>query len=739
MSIFERNKLSILYLLLAFAVLGAFWNVNTNGFINYDDNVYITDNGHIRNGISVEAVRWAFTTGHAANWHPLTWLSHMADVQFFGLTPKWHHLVSLFFHLANTLLLLFVFNKMTGDVWKSFMVAALFALHPLHVESVAWAAERKDVLSTLFWVLTMCAYVYYVEQPRVTRYMAVLVFFALGLMAKPMLVTLPFVLLLLDYWPLGRLRKEKPAGEIRAEQKKQVTQVTPGKGKSGGKHAIRNKMPAQNTTLYEYEWKSIRPLLWEKVPLITFAMASSIVTYIVQQKGGAMDGGIEVFTPGARIANAFVSYIAYLGKMIWPVNLSVFYPHPDSWPIPLFAGAVLLLAGLTFLVIRHSQKLPFLTVGWFWYLGTLVPVIGFVQVGSQAMADRYTYVPLIGLFIVAAWGTPELARRFRLRKELLTVSAVVLLLGIAVITRTQVGYWKSSIHLFKHALETTDRNWLAYGNLGAAYGATGQTAVAIECLDKAIEIAPRYAHAHNNRGLANDFLGKSAEAIADFNKAIEIDPRYAEAFNNRGVAYQGLGRHDRAVADFSRAIEIDSGYVAAYNNRGASYAESGNRELAVNDYIHSLAIDPGYAPTFNGRGTAYMRFGEYRPALEDFSRAIEINPNYLDALNNRGAAYLRLNEYKKAIESFDKALTQDPRCATAYRNRGIAHLGLSEYRQAISDFDKVVALLPNSAKAYFDRAFAYGKLGERDRAIEDLKTAARFGSEEAKNLLRSLQ
>jgi hypothetical protein len=453
MSFMLKNKqIPAICLFIAAAALIAFWRLNQCDFINYDDSVYVTDNIHVKSGLTPGSIRWAFTTGHAANWHPVTWMSHMLDVQLFGLKPRWHHLTNLLFHIANTLLLFFVFHRMTKAPWKSAFVAALFALHPLHVESVAWVAERKDVLSTFFWMLTMGAYIHYVEhrtedgRPKtedggrktedgghpssflrppssVLRYLAVLIFFALGLMAKPMLLTLPFVLLLLDYWPLQRLEPKKSPQEIRTEASEQglgaqgsgkrtPLSATKRKGKSPKmrtgqdiaqsssprKSLVRGLVtpkvsnPGPQSSVLSPQSSALHPLLREKIPLFALAALSCIVTYIVQQKGGAV-GSIEMLSPGVRIANAFVSYIICIGKTIWPINPAVYYPHPRSLPLWQALGAVLLLIAVTISVIRTAKRLPYLTMGWLWFTGTLVPVIGIVQVGGQAMADRYTYSP----------------------------------------------------------------------------------------------------------------------------------------------------------------------------------------------------------------------------------------------------------------------------------------------------------------------------------------------------------
>ncbi len=532
-----RNKqiLLISFFLTAAAVM-AFWQVSGCDFINYDDPAYVTENIHIRNGITAEAIWWAFTTGYAGNWHPLTWISHMLDVQLFGLKPLWHHMTNLLFHIANTLLLFCVFNRMTKAPWKSAFVAALFALHPLHVESVAWVAERKDVLSAFFWMLTMGAYIHYVERPRLKSYLAVLGFFALGLMAKPMLVTLPFVLLLLDYWPLQRLQGAGSQNE-NTSGKLELRSANKRKRKSDRRHRAQAVLPSPVFVPASV----LRPLLAEKIPLFALAALSSIVTFVAQQRGG-MVKSIQAFPLDARIGNTFVSYIAYIGKMVWPNNLAVYYPHPVLWPPWQVLVAVLLLGAVTFAVIRGAKRFPYLAMGWLWFAGTLVPVIGIVQVGQQAIADRYTYIPLIGLFIMAAWGIPELLKKLRNHKEVFVGSAALILSCLFIVTWTQVGYWRNNITLYDHTLKVTSQNYIIYHNRGFAYSTLGDYRRAIEDYDRAIEINPRFVEAYHNRGVAYANLGDYRKAIADYDKAIAIYPGYGLAYHNRLIAIQSLGK-----------------------------------------------------------------------------------------------------------------------------------------------------------------------------------------------------
>ena len=367
-------------LLLALVTLAVFRQVTDHEFINYDDTRYVTENPQVQAGLTLQGIKWAFTTFHAANWHPLTWLSHMLDCQLFGLQPAWHHGMNLLFHIANALLLFLVLHRMTKALWQSAFVAALFALHPLHVESVAWVAERKDVLSTFFWILTMGAYAHYVARPGIRRYLPVLMFFILGLMSKPMLVTLPFVLLLLDYWPLGRLQ---PAADTPSAS----GQMNPGRKKRKAARGYTQDVTQHNAPGFPYPWPVIRSLVWEKVPLFAFSAVSSVITFYAQQKEGAMSS-LHFLPLDTRIGNALVSYVSYMVKLIWPRNLAVIYPYPVSLPVWGVFGAALVLVMITILVLWGVKRFPYLVFGWFWFLGTLVPVIGLVQVGWQAMADR---------------------------------------------------------------------------------------------------------------------------------------------------------------------------------------------------------------------------------------------------------------------------------------------------------------------------------------------------------------
>ena len=717
----KKKQLWLIYIFLAAVTLMAFWQLNHCDFVNYDDETYVSNNPHVRDGITADGIRWAFTTGYRANWHPLTWISHMLDAQLFGLNPRWHHFTNLLFHIANTLLLFAILNRMTKALWKSAIVAALFALHPLHVESVAWVAERKDVLSTFFWMLTIGAYCNYVERPILRKYLPVLLFFVLGLMSKPMLVTLPFVLLLLDYWPLKRFEQKRTAQTVWTEANGPLS-GDKRKGKTKKKQVVTVEAKAKEPADPEYRWALARPLLWEKLPLVLLAALSSIVTYIAQQKGGAVQS-IEAIPLGVRIANAFVSYVIYIGKMIWPGHLAVLYPHPGLWPYWQIVGAALLLVGITLIVTWKAKRSSYLATGWFWYAGTLVPVIGLVQVGSQGMADRYTYIPLIGLFIMAAWGIPELLKGWRYRKEALFLSSALTLSCLFMVTWTQVGYWRDSITLFEHTAEVTNRNSLAYHNLGSAYESLRNYRQAIENYDKAIEIYPKYAQAYFNRAGAYVSLGNPTQAIADSNKAIELDPQLAGAYNNRAAAYVSLGNPTQAIADCDRAIGLNPKYADAYNNRANAYVSLRQYAQAIKDYDKAIEFNPELAYAYNNRAIAYGNLGNHGQAIADCSKAIDLSPEYTDAYNNRAIAYGNLGNHGQAIADCSKAIDLSPEYTDAYFNRASAYVGLSQYMQAIKDYDRVIGFNPKYAQAYINRAGAHVGLGNPRQAIEDCDKA----------------
>ncbi len=588
---------AIVCLLLAIATLAVYWQVRNHGFVSCDDPVYVTNNPCVRSGLTPQGIRCAFTRSPGGLWIPMTWLSLMVDHGLFGLSPGGYHLTNLLFHIVNIILLFVLLKRMTNALWKTAFVAALFALHPIHVESVAWVTERKDVLCTLFFMLTLLAYTRYVKRPDIKSYVLVFFLFALGLMAKPMLVTLPFVLLLLDYWPLGRFRFN----------------------------------PTANARGHEDSRPAIAYLVIEKLPLLFLSAAASVVTFCVQRSAGAI-APVEDISLGLRISNALVSYVTYIGKMFWPHRLAVLYPHPGnslpSWQPVL---ACLLLLCVSILAVRRIHKSPYFLVGWLWYVGTLVPVSGISQAGNQAMADRFTYIPLIGLFIIIAWGVPDLFSRWRHKQIGLATMGVSLLFIFMLTTWLQARYWANSIILYGHTLDVTSDNQIAQFGLGAALSKQGRTADAITHYYEALRLNPYYAKAHNNLGLALAKQGRTADAITHYYEALRLDPHYAEAHNNLANGLVSMGKEDEAIAQYSEALRLNPRYAKAHNNLANVLLSQGKIDQAIFHYSEALRLAPHNAKIHTNLGTALLRSGKINEAIFHFREALRIRPVFPEA------------------------------------------------------------------------------------------------------------
>jgi protein O-mannosyl-transferase len=535
---------------LAAATAAVYAQVWHHQFVDIDDVKYVPSNPMVSQGLSWQGVRWAFTTGYDSNWFPLTWLSHMLDVQLYGLNAGPHHLTALLLHILNSVLLFGLLHRMTKALGPSAFVAALFALHPLHVESVAWVAERKDVLSTFFFFLTLWAYLNYLQRRGVRRYLLLMILYALGLLSKPMLVTLPFVLLLIDIWPLGRV------------------------------------------SLQQLRMRMVWPLVKEKVQLFALALASSAKTYMVQQQGGSMNG-LDRISLTLRLENALVSYVAYLRDAIWPARLAVYYPYPVSLPMVWVAGSILCLAGISALTLQLARRHRYLLVGWLWYLGMLVPVIGLVQVGGQSRADRYTYVPLVGILMMVAWGVPDLLARWQQLRKAVPAAAMVVALACAVVARRQVGYWQDPITLWTHTLAVTTGNFPAHNNLGLALAGQGKFDDAVFHYREALRIKPDYAVGHLNLGAALASQGKIDEAIATTREAVRIQPDYADAYYNLGVALAFQGKIDEAISEYLEALRMEPGHAERHAEVAALLAKTGKIEEARQHYEMALQLNPG--------------------------------------------------------------------------------------------------------------------------------------------------
>lgn len=647
----HNRRYLLVCILLGAATFAVYLPVRNHEFVYYDDNVYVTKNPNVQSGLSWQGVKWAFTSGYASNWHPLTWLSHQLDCQLFGLNAGAHHIVNILVHVANTILLFIVLNRMTKGFWQSAFVAGLFALHPLHVESVAWVAERKDVLSTLLWLLTMLSYVRYAERPSAGRYIVTLVLFALGLMAKPMLVTLPFVLLLLDYWPLGRLGNPK---------------------------------------------YSIRRLLFEKLPLLFLSAASSVVTYLVQQKTGA----VIAMPLSERIPNAICSYLTYIGKMIWPVRLAVFYVHPvNTLPAVRVVTYAVILVLMTVFFACYNRRHRYLLTGWLWYIGTLVPVIGIVQVGAQAMADRYTYVPLIGLFIIIAFVAAQLSGKIPLRKIILPAAAGVILLASALVTSIQLKYWKNSFALFDHALTVIENNAVMQNNYANILSELGRPAEAVKHLDEALKYIPNSPVIHNNFGIALEDLGRLDEAIEHYNFALELDPNFTLAHYNLGVALVKQGRYDEAVRHYKLYIGPDVNVTDVQQDLAKMLARQGKVADAVGQFQKVLAARPDSAEVLSNLGYALAQSGDPEQAIKYYNNALRIDPDHIITHGRLALALAAVGRIDEAIDQCRIVLKARPDDAEMFTNLGILLQSKGNLEEASEAYKKAVQIDPNSTKA----------------------------------------
>jgi tetratricopeptide (TPR) repeat protein len=624
---FAGSRLDLLiYLAMLLATFAVYAQVRHFDFVNYDDPDYTTGNLHVRQGLTAQGLEWALTSRDAANWFPVTWVSHMLDCQFFDSESGWHHLHNVLLHALAAILLCIFLKRATGARWRSALVAFLFVLHPLHVESVAWVAERKDVLSACFWFLTLWAYVWYAERPGWGRYLAVAGGLCLGLMAKPMVVTLPCVLLLLDYWPLARLRQL---------------------------------------------W---RKAIWEKLPLLGLSGAAAAVTYMVQEHAGA----VKALPLETRLANATLSYTLYILKTFWPSRLAVFYPYPRSFAFLPLLAAGFLLAVVTTGVIVLRQRSPYLVTGWGWFVVTLVPVIGLVQVGGQARADRYMYIPMVGLLIMLVWGAAEILERCR-AKVLAVPLAAAACIACAALTGVQAGYWRNSETLFRHALEVTDDNSVANHNLGSYLMASpGRLSEAISYLETAVRIDPDSAPAHTDLGSALAKAGRLPEAIAQFQAAIRLAPDAAIPHNNLGSALTEADRLPEAIAEFQTALRLDPAYDEARRNLAAAQAG-------------------GSAETHASRGIALLKAGDSSGAIAELESAVRIDPNDADAQNNLGVALSSFPErQRESLAHFEAAVRLRPDFADAQYNLGVALSGIpGRLPEALRHLEEAERLRPD--------------------------------------------
>jgi protein O-mannosyl-transferase len=728
----EWKRLLVAVVLIA-ATTGVYWGAYHSDFIDLDDQIFITQNDYVKNGLSYEGFKWAFVEIYRDYWHPVTWLSHMLDVEIFGLWAGGHHLVNLGIHLLNTLLLFGMLRYMTGRLWTSAFVAGLFAMHPLHVESVAWAAERKDVLSTFFWLATLWAYAYYASNMSIRRYLYVVILFALGLMSKPMVVTMPVVLLLLDYWPLERFR-------------------------------------IYGFSVIAAEGHSLRRLVIEKIPLLAMSAAVMAVTIAGQSKTAMVK--LELLDLPARLANVVVSYWWYISKTVWPTDLNVFY---FSWHIPsgseLFVPLAILIAVTIVAAIAHNSH-KYVAIGWLWYLITLVPVIGLVQVGGQTHADRYTYIPIVGLFITICWAVGDIVSHRPWLRSYVAVIAVVVLIAFGAVTHRTVGYWKDSITLFRRAIAVAPENAFMHSSLGGVLSSKGRLDEAETELREALRLSPDSKFALSGMGYLMKQKGKTEESLAYYRKALAVNPRYPEAYMGIGMVLSDIGRYDQAqenlnkalalkpewpealcrlgtvmrkkghfedaIGLYKKALQINPMMPDAWADLGMLFYNTGRNDDAIRSFRRAIKLDHGMARAYMGLGMA-NEVGNPEEALAACRKAIELAPKLSEAHLAMGAILLKKADYVGAAAEYRKSLDIQPDFF-AWNNLGDAQLQMKQFVEAERSFRQAMAFNADNAIVRYNLGMALSELGRREEALEEVRKSLAFDPNyaDAKTLLRTL-
>ncbi len=660
----------IIYISIVVATLVAYESMRHNSFVSYDDPRYITENPDIKAPITWQSLGRAFTQPHYYMWHPLTTFTNMLNYELFGLNPVGHHLVSLLLHIISVMLLFKILSDMTGTTWTSAFVAAVFALHPVQVESVAWAAELKTILSGLFWLLTMAAYIRYTRQPRTGRYVLLLLVFGLCILTKPTVVTLPLVLLLLDYWPLGRV--------IRGRQ----TEKAP-KGK--GRQEV-----------------SMRRLITEKIPLFVLSAILSVITFSVQQRGGAVMP-LEKMPLDFRIANMFISYMRYIGKTIWPSRLAAFYPPlPANFPKTAEAACALLFILITVLCLYIGRRRKYIATGWLWYVGILVPTIGLVQAGAQAMANRYMYIPMLGLLIIITWTVKDFVANRPRWKMVSAVLAAVVLSSAIILTRMQVRHWQNSMTLFEYTLKVSENNALAENSYGCALLEAGRVDEAVLHLSKAVRISPIFSEARNNLGQVLLKQGRTDEAIVCFNELIKRKQDSAQVYYHLAVALSMQNKLDDAIKCLAKVLMLNPEYPGAHRKIGAALLATGKIDEAIPHLNEALQINPDQAEVCANLGTAYTQLSKYRLAIQNWTRAVELEPNSADVLNN--LAWLLATVNDPSVQDANKAIELAQRACelTGYKEPAIldtlagAYAAAGRFNDAVTTAEQAV----NAAKAH---------------------------------------
>jgi tetratricopeptide (TPR) repeat protein len=784
--------------LLGIVTLAVYWPARHFGFIELDDNLYVFDNPHVLSGISWANIKWAFITGHASNWHPLTWLAHMLAAELFGLRPGWHHLVNVLIHAANTILLFFLLRRVAGygavresgfpsskaPIWRCAFVAALFALHPLHVESVAWISELKDVLSTLFFLLTLGAYLRYAEQQRPgcmlqvagsrlpeqknlqpsafnlqprSYYFLALLLFALGLLSKPMLVTTPFVLLLLDFWPLGRLAVAGPKPEIQNPKSEPDTAAAsldprttdhglPAVSSAAGSAKAEGSAKAGPQTKVFSLQPSAFSLFWEKVPFLLLAALSCLMTMEAQYEGHAVTLGLPF---GLRLANAVVSYLKYLGKMVWPAGLAALYPHPNSgfflsqpgaahplseqwpqWQIMASAAVLVLISALAW--IRHRRQ-PWFLFGWLWFLGTLVPVLGLVQVGLQGFADRYTYIPLIGIFMNGAWGAAEILGSSETGRRVGALAGVSMIAACVVLSHRQLGYWQSNFAVFSRALEVTRNNALAECIIGDEYGEYGKYGIALAYFRSSLRSNPNFASAHFGLARTYVLMGKLQEGVEEYKAGLRLAPWSDRNHNAYGKLLWDLGKREEALTHYLAAIQLNPDFAAPHYNAGVAFAEMEDYEVAAGQLARAAQLQPNNPDAFSHLGEVLLKLGKTAEARranteaeKQFEALVRRHPADPEARINLGGVLCRLGRLDDAETSYREAIRLQPGNPVFFYDLGLALADQEKFADAVEQFGQAVKLKPDYTEALNQQGRSLAAQSKFAEAVASFRQLARL-------------
>jgi protein O-mannosyl-transferase len=707
-----RSRIRSLILpILVLSTLAAFSEVRQHDYINFDDDTYVQHNPKIREGLTWEGIRWAFSVGIASDfapdmWIPLTYLSHMAVIELFGNRPAAHHSMNLLLHVLNSVLLFGVLRRITGKDWPSALVAALFAVHPFQVESVAWITERKGLLSATFFLLALSAYVRYAEKPSFVRYLPIVVAYAGSLMAKPTLITLPFVFLLLDYWPLGRI----PSSGLTTR---------------GGLAILGRRIV-------------------EKIPLLVLTVASAFMTHQVMLRWGLVASS-EQYGLGTRVANAAASYATYIQKAVWPSGFAVFYPHPGAdLPMGQVIGAGLLLSALSIAAMMGARKRPYQIIGWLWFLGTLIPVIGLVQVSSQAMADRYAYVPLVGLFVMFAWTVSDFSISWRHRGPILFFSAFVVLSALVGFARVQVGHWRNSITVFEQALRVTEGNYMAHNNLGIAHRNLDRLDAAVDHFRMALRIKPAFGKGHFNLAESYQSLGRLEEAAAEYRVALNLPPSHAldhaSTRNNLAAVYQSMGRFEDAIRESEAALRIAPKDSVIYNNLGVSYRKLGRFDEAIEALNRSIALRNDFANPYSNLANVLSDQGKKEEAVQQYQKAIALDPGFVDAHFNLAGVYQDMGRIDDSIAAFETVIRLDPEDLAARTRLADLYVRMGRYPEAIAQYQWVLDRTPDDARAHLDLGRILLEMENAEEARIHIERALQLepGLEPARRALENL-